>query len=122
MINKILLLFITFNLNITQASWYGECFHGRITASGVEYDMNKMVAASPTLPFGTMVEVTNLENNKTVLVEIIDRGPFAVYNNGILKRPLEPHPTRGLDLSKAAFAKIADLDIGVIQVEYKILD
>src|SRR5207247_6761324 len=57
------------------ASWYGHPYHGRRAANGEIYDMEKMTAAHRTLPFGTWVRVTNLENNKTVDVRIIDRGP-----------------------------------------------
>ncbi len=59
------------------ASWYGAKFHGRITASGEPYDMNAMTAAHPSLPFGTKVRVTNLENGRAVVLRINDRGPFA---------------------------------------------
>src|SRR5437899_1833084 len=58
------------------ASWYGHPYHGRHTANGEIYDMEKMTAAHRTLPFGTWVRVKNLENNKTCDVRIIDRGPF----------------------------------------------
>src|SRR6266478_2821460 len=58
------------------ASWYGHPYHGRHAASGEIYDMEKMTAAHRTLPFGTWVRVKNLENNRTVDVRIIDRGPF----------------------------------------------
>jgi rare lipoprotein A len=58
------------------ASWYGEDFHGRPTSNGEIYDMNELTAAHPTLPFGTMVEITNLLNGRTVTVRINDRGPF----------------------------------------------
>jgi len=59
------------------ASWYGGKFHGRTTASGEPYDMNAMTAAHPSLPFGTKVRVTNLENGRSVVLRINDRGPFA---------------------------------------------
>ncbi len=59
------------------ASWYGGKFHGRRTASGQRYDMNAMTAAHRTLPFGTKVRVTNLRNDRTVVLTINDRGPFA---------------------------------------------
>lgn len=58
------------------ASWYGGKFHGRLTASGEKYDKWAMTAAHKTLPFGTMVRVTNTVNNKTAIVRINDRGPF----------------------------------------------
>ncbi len=59
------------------ASWYGAKFHGRTTASGEPYDMNAMTAAHPSLPFGTKVRVTNLENGQAAVLRINDRGPFA---------------------------------------------
>lgn len=59
------------------ASFYGDDFHGRATASGVRFDMNAMVAAHPTYPFGTIVRVTNLQNGRSVRVRIVDRGPAA---------------------------------------------
>lgn len=104
----------------TNASWYGGKFHGRLTASGVIFDENELVAASPTLPFGTKVEITNITNGKSVVVTVVDRGPFKISKKGVV-RPLQPHPTRGFDLSKAAFNSIADLDKGVIKVKYRIL-
>ena len=62
-------------VNYGLASYYGEAFHQRRTASGVRFDMNAMVAAHPTYPFGTVVRVTNLQNRRSVRVRIIDRGP-----------------------------------------------
>lgn len=58
------------------ASWYGQEFHGRPTSSREVYNMNDMTAAHRTLPFGTNVMVTNLENDRSVVVRINDRGPF----------------------------------------------
>jgi rare lipoprotein A len=57
------------------ASYYGKEFNGRITASGVRFDMNAMVAAHPSYPFGTLVRVTNLDNGRSISVRIVDRGP-----------------------------------------------
>jgi rare lipoprotein A len=57
------------------ASYYGQDFHGRVAASGVKFDMNAMVAAHPSYPFGTVVRVTNLKNGRSVQVRILDRGP-----------------------------------------------
>lgn len=59
------------------ASWYGSDFHGRTTANGECYDMYALTAAHPTLPLPTTVRVTNLENNRSVILRINDRGPFA---------------------------------------------
>lgn len=58
------------------ASWYGKKFHGRRTSSGETYDMYAMTAAHKTLPLPTYVEVTNLKNNRKVIVRVNDRGPF----------------------------------------------
>ncbi|MDJ0893545.1 MAG: septal ring lytic transglycosylase RlpA family protein [Alphaproteobacteria bacterium] len=58
------------------ASWYGRRFHGRRTANGERYDMYAMTAAHQTLPFGALVRVTNLENGRSVVLRINDRGPF----------------------------------------------
>lgn len=85
------------------ASWYGKEFHGRRTASGDIYDMYKYTAAHGTLPFGTLVRVTNLGNGRSVVVKINDRGPF------IRKRII--------DLSYAAAKKIGMIEQGVVQVE-----
>lgn len=58
------------------ASWYGEPFHGRLTANGERYDMNALTAAHKTLPLPTKVRVTNLENGRSIVVRVNDRGPF----------------------------------------------
>ena len=59
-----------------EASWYGGRFHGRKTANGELYDMNSLTAAHKTLPFDTLVKITNLNNSHVVIVRINDRGPF----------------------------------------------
>ncbi len=59
------------------ASWYGQDFHGKVTANGEPYDMNAMTAAHRTLPMPSLVQVTNLENGRSVTLRINDRGPFA---------------------------------------------
>jgi rare lipoprotein A len=88
-----------------QASWYGEKFHGHRTSSGEPYDMYKLTAAHKTLPLPTWARVTNLDNNKSTIVRINDRGPF--------------HPDRIIDLSWAAAVKldIADHGTGRVRVE-----
>ena len=58
------------------ASWYGRKFHGRLTASGEPYDMFSMTAAHKSLPLPTFARVTNLANNRTIIVRVNDRGPF----------------------------------------------
>src|SRR5271156_176866 len=61
---------------IGTASWYGEYFDGKPTASGEDYDMYDMTAAHPTLPLGSYVRVTNLRNGRVVVVKVNDRGPI----------------------------------------------
>ncbi len=60
-----------------RASWYGDDFHGKKTANGETYNMGDMTAAHPILPLPSIVRVTNLDNNKSVIVRVNDRGPFA---------------------------------------------
>ena len=62
---------------VGMASWYGQPFHGRKTASGERFDMNAMTAAHRTLPFGAWVRVTNLDNGRQVVLRVNDRGPFS---------------------------------------------
>lgn len=71
-----------------KASWYGSAFHGKKTANGERFNMNQLTAAHRTLPFASLVKVTNLNNGKSVVVRINDRGPF--------------HGNRILDVSQAA--------------------
>jgi len=85
------------------ASWYGPGFHGRFTASGELYDMDALTAAHRSLPFGTLVEVRNLENGATVRVKINDRGPFLKH--------------RVLDLSRAAAQRLGIIGPGTALVE-----
>ena len=61
---------------VGMASWYGDLFHGRKTANGEVFDMDALTAAHPTLPLPTLVEVTNLANNRSVIVRVNDRGPY----------------------------------------------
>src|SRR5882762_8889343 len=58
-------------------SWYGEAFHGKSTANGESFDLNSITAAHRTLPLPTIVEVTNLENGRSIQVRVNDRGPYA---------------------------------------------
>ena len=60
---------------VGMASYYGREFHGRTTASGVRFDMNALVAAHPSYPFGTLLRVTNLGNGRSATVRVVDRGP-----------------------------------------------
>ena len=84
------------------ASWYGPQFHGRTTANGEVFNQLAYTAASKSLRFGTLLKVTNLRNNKSVIVRINDRGP---YIGG-----------RQLDLSKAAAQALGMVRRGVIRV------
>ena len=88
------------------ASYYGGSWHGKKTANGEIFNENSLTAAHKTLPFGTRVKVTNLDNGKSVVVRINNRGP---YSNG-----------RIIDLSKAAFAKIANTSKGVTKVKLEV--
>jgi rare lipoprotein A len=89
------------------ASWYGEPFHGRRTASGETYDMESMTAAHQTLPFGTVVRVENRDNGRTVEVRINDRGPFV--------------GRRILDLSRAAARRLGMLGPGTARVRVTVV-
>ena len=89
------------------ASWYGRPYHGRAAANGEIYDMEKLTAAHRTLPFGTWVRVTNLNNNRTVEVRIIDRGPFV--------------DGRIIDVSHAAAQEIELIGPGVAPVRLDII-
>ncbi|PZU91180.1 MAG: septal ring lytic transglycosylase RlpA family lipoprotein [Chryseobacterium sp.] len=91
----------------TTASYYADKFNGKKTASGEIYRHHKMTAANKTLPFGTQVEIVNVENNKSVIITVNDRGPLK--------------PSRQFDLSQGAFKKIGSLNDGVIKIRFKIL-
>jgi len=84
------------------ASWYGPGFHGKRTANGEIFDENDVTAAHPTLPMPVMVQVTNLENGRSIKVRINDRGPFA--NNRIID--LSKRSAQLLDMERAGTAKV----------------
>jgi rare lipoprotein A len=88
------------------SSWYGQKFHGHLTSNGETYDMFQMSAAHKTLPLPSYVKVTNLDNQKTVIVRVNDRGPF--------------HGGRIIDLSFAAATKIDMLKTGVANVKVEV--
>jgi len=90
------------------ASWYGTKFHGKKTSSGEPYDMFAMTAAHRTLPLPTYIQVTNLSNQRQVIVKVNDRGPFS--NDRIL------------DLSYAAASKLGVLASGTALVDIKAID
>jgi len=91
---------------IGHASWYGPAFHGKKTASGEDFDQNELTAAHRTLPLGSRVRVTNLTNDKSVNVEINDRGP---YVGG-----------RIIDLSRAAAKALGMLEDGLARVRIEV--
>ena len=90
------------------ASWYGRESHGRATASGEIFDMDGMSAAHRTLPFGTVIRVTNLENYKSVTVRVNDRGPFV--------------KNRIIELSSGAARELGFLDQGTATVKIETLE
>lgn len=92
-----------------RATFYGDKFHGRKTASGERFSQRKMTAAHRSLPFGTRVRVTNLNNGKSVVVRINDRGPF-----GRDRR-------RVIDLSKAAARALDFIQSGWTRVKIEVL-
>ncbi|MCS6814546.1 MAG: septal ring lytic transglycosylase RlpA family protein [Cyanobacteria bacterium] len=90
------------------ASWYGPGFHGNYSANGEVFNQFALTAAHPHLPFGTMVRVTNLDNGRSVVVRINDRGPYA--------------GGRIIDLSMGAAEAIGMLSSGVAQVRLEVLN
>ena len=90
------------------ASWYGTKFHGRLTSTREPYNMYAMTAASPNLPIPCFVRVTNLSNNKHIIVKVNDRGPFA--------------QNRIIDLSWAAATKLGFTQAGTALVRVTALD
>jgi rare lipoprotein A len=91
------------SLGLMKASWYGPRFHGKFTANREVYNQMAFTAAHKTLPFGTILQITNIKNKKTATVRINDRGP---YIKG-----------RDLDLSKGAAIALGAIEDGVIMVE-----
>lgn len=92
---------------IGEISWYGKKYHEQTTSSGEKYDMYKMTAAHPTLPIPSYVKVTNLENGKSVVVRVNDRGPFLAG--------------RILDLSYIAAAKLDYINKGKTTAEVELI-
>jgi rare lipoprotein A len=90
------------------ASYYGERYQGRKTANGEIFDMNKLTAAHRSLPFGVVVRVTNLTNNRAVLVRINDRGPYV--------------GDRIIDLSLEAARQLDMVAAGILQVRVEAVD
>ncbi|RJG51237.1 septal ring lytic transglycosylase RlpA family protein [Motilimonas pumila] len=93
---------------VGHASWYGNKFHGHLTSNGERYDMYSMSAAHKNLPLPSYVKVTNLANQKSVIVRVNDRGPF--------------HGGRIIDLSYAAADKIGMVHSGTAKVEVELIN
>lgn len=94
------------------ASYYGEEFHGKITASGRPFDMNALVAAHPSYPFGTLLRVTNLANGRSVQVRILDRGPTRrIQAEGVI-----------VDLSRRAAERLGYIRQGRTRVRLEVLE
>ena len=91
-----------------KASYYGDRHHGQKTANGERFDQNALTAAHRTLPFGTRVRVTNLNNERSVVLRINDRGPFV--------------RGRIIDVSRAAAVRLDMLRAGVVPVRVEALD
>ncbi len=91
-----------------EASWYGPGFQGNLTANGETFNMRDMTAAHKTLPFNTIVEVTDVETGEKIRVRINDRGPYA---HG-----------RIIDLSKKAATRLGMIDRGHAEVELRIIE
>jgi rare lipoprotein A len=93
------------------ASYYGPGFEGKTTASGISFDKTAMVAAHPTYPFGTVVRVTNLANQRRVLVRVVDRGPAkGPRAEGVV-----------IDLSSGAAANLGFVQKGRTRVRLEVL-
>jgi rare lipoprotein A len=93
------------------ASYYGKEFHGRTTASGIRFDMNAMVAAHPSYPFGTLLRVTNVANGRSTRVRIVDRGPApGLQAKGIV-----------IDLSRRAAEVLGFIQQGRTRVRLEVL-
>ena len=91
------------NHHRSTVSWYGSKFHGKRTANGEKFNMYAMTAAHKTLPLSSYVEVTNLKNNRTVIVRINDRGPF--------------NSSRVMDLSYAAAKELGISGTGSVEIK-----
>lgn len=100
--------FASVYMNSAEASYYAEKYHGRKTANGETFNMYSLTCAHKTLPFGTILRITNLSNNKSVDVRVNDRGPFV--------------KGREVDLSKAAAIKLDMIKTGTARVRIEIVN
>jgi rare lipoprotein A len=96
-----------------EGTYYGGRFHGRRTASGERFDQNALTAAHPTYPFGTRVRVTNLQNGRSIVVRINDRGPFG---------PARVAAEKVIDVSYAAARELDFLRQGRVLVRLDVLE
>jgi len=94
-------------VQIGEASWYGPRFHGQLTSNGEVYNQHGFTAAHPTLPEGSRVKVTNLDNGKSVMVRVTDRGPFV--------------DGRIIDVSHRAAKALGMIEEGTAKVQVKVL-
>jgi rare lipoprotein A len=93
------------------ASWYGPGFHGEETASGEIFDQAEMVAAHRSLPLGSVVRVTNLENGRRVVLRVIDRGPYGRnYRKGTI-----------IDVSRGAARRLDFIRDGLVRVRVEVV-
>lgn len=97
--------FFCYSQQTGKASFYANKFHGRKTSSGAIYHRDSLTCAHPTFPFGTLLEVVNPKNNKSVIVKVTDRGPFT--------------RNRIIDLSYAAAKELGIIRKGIAHVELK---
>lgn len=102
-----LLLIPREELEIGTASWYGQEFQGNTTANGELYDLNGLTAAHQTLPFGSTIRVTNLNNNKSILLRVNDRGPHI--------------GRRLIDVSWAAAKRLGFVNSGLTRVRVQVV-
>ena len=98
---------VRFGVQYGLASWYGPRFQGHLMACGERFDEYAMVAAHPTLPLGAKVEVTNLRSGRSVVVRIMDRGPYVAG--------------RAIDVSKAAAERLRFTHRGLARVRIRVL-
>lgn len=99
------------HVQIGDATYYGRAFQGKLTASGTRFNRHELVAAHRTLPFGTVVRVTNLENGRQVRVRIVDRGPYGKnYREGAI-----------IDVSTAAARRLRMIRDGQVKVRVEVL-
>ncbi|MFO8022830.1 MAG: septal ring lytic transglycosylase RlpA family protein [Perlabentimonas sp.] len=108
LLSPILMLGQTGYVQEGKASFYADKFEGRTTASGERYSHSRNTCAHLTLPFGTLVKVTNLDNDKSLVVRVNDRGPFV--------------PNRIIDLSRSAAETLGFIDKGIADVKIEVID